>query len=148
MCILSVLYSQVFERGFQRSKWVYRWNRRRDVPLYVRQTCSCRLGGPVPGCRFTYYAGSGLEFGTVPCEAVPTLGATLTSTTDSLGGILHQLCAYLMGTSGALSATTRCSYDSCLPRGVVRGAKHVPNSAVQAGGDPKWVKPPALTRRY
>ena len=76
----------------QQPFWVQRWNRISHRPFDFRQQCSCMLSNAVPGCHHKLLIGCSFDMPDLPCNNAPTLGATPTTQSVSLEGVLRALC--------------------------------------------------------
>ena len=86
-----VIVQPSLRKKTQRSLWVHRWNSMAQAPFRLHQTCSCKMGNPVPGCHFTYYVGADYAVLLEPCVEIPTLGASAEASIRALGGIMPYL---------------------------------------------------------
>ena len=76
----------------QQPFWAQRWNRIKHRPFDFRQQCSRMLGNAVPGCHRKLLIGCSFDVPDTQCNNAPTLGATPSTQSVSLEGVLRTLC--------------------------------------------------------
>ena len=86
--------------------WVSKWNALENIPFKFKQTCSCKMGDPVPGCHFMCYVGTTYEFLCETCQEVPTPTACPETLGRSLGGMLATLASFPDKYSSSISPTS------------------------------------------
>ena len=97
---LVVLVQPSVRRKSNKALWLQRWNNMSGVPFRFYQTCSCKTGNTVPGCRLTCYVGCSRSLYLFPCNELPTICATSQASVESLGGTFHHILAVLLAGHG------------------------------------------------
>ena len=82
--------------------WINKWNQTEHAPFQFKQTCSCKLGNPVPGCHFTYYIGSSYRDDFEACSDIPTQTASV----ECLGKSMMKIVNNLIGPTGVVNGSS------------------------------------------
>ena len=91
---IACIVQPSFRQKTQKSLWVHKWNQMEEPPFRFCQTCSCKLGNGAPGCHFTMYIGTTLDFSPEPCSEVPSQSGTPESLMKSMVGTLTTMVSF------------------------------------------------------
>ena len=122
---IAVMVQPSLRKQTSKALWVHKWNFLPCAPFQFTQTCSCQLGGGVPGCHFTCFVGNTKHWIPMTCQHIPTPCAGRDTVLLSLGTAIHTLCTTLLRDSR--STRTYHLVPSGLPEG--SRSQNVPNSA-------------------